>query len=86
MSKVKIIFGLGVWVAILPYLGFPYFLKNVLFSLTGLGMIYLGYLFLKEAGEGETKEKTFDNFSENSDFFEADKQTERKNELSKEEI
>jgi hypothetical protein len=66
MSKIKIIFGLGVWVAILPYLGFPYSLKNILFSITGLGIIYLCYLSYKDLKVGETKEKTFDNFSENS--------------------
>ncbi len=68
MSKIKIIFGLGIGVAILPYLGFPYSLKNILFSITGLGIIYLCYLFYKDLKVGETKEKTFDNFSENGNF------------------
>ncbi len=69
MSKVKILITLGVWVALLPYLGFPYSLKNTLFSITGLGIIYLGYLLLNESKTGE---KTFENFSENSDFTEID--------------
>jgi len=67
MSKVKIIFVLGVWVAILPYLGFPYSLKNILFSITGLGIIYLGYLLYNDFKKVEAEEKTFENFSENSD-------------------
>ncbi len=70
MSKEKIIFILGVWAFVLPYLGFPISLKNLLFSITGLGLIYVGYLFYKESKKGERKEKTFDNFSENSNFTE----------------
>lgn len=65
MSKVKIIFVLGVWVAILPYLGFPYSFKNLLFSVTGLGLVYIGYLFYKDSEKEKIEEKTFDNFSEN---------------------
>lgn len=68
MSKLKIIFVLGIWVAILPYLGFPLSLKNVFFSITGLGIIYLCYLLYKDLKVGETDEKTFDNFSENGNF------------------
>lgn len=72
MSKVKIIFGLSVWITILPYLGFPYSLKNVLFSVTGLGLIYLAYTLYRDFKAGETKEKTFDNFSENNNLQKAD--------------
>jgi hypothetical protein len=67
MSKVKILIILGVWVVILPYLGFPYSLKNIIFSITGLGIVYLGYLLINES---KIEEKTFENFSENSDFVE----------------
>ena len=70
MNKAKIIFILGVWVAVLPYLGFPYSLKNILFSITGLIFIYISFNFYKSLGLGETKEKTFDNFSENNNFNE----------------
>jgi len=70
MSKVKIIFVLGIWIAILPYLGFPYSLKNILFFVTGLGIVYLCYLLYKDLKVRETKGKTFDNFSENSNFNE----------------
>jgi len=72
MSKTKIIFILGVWVAILPYLGFPYSLKNILFSITGLILIYFSYTLYKNFKTGKTKEKTFDNFSENSNFNESE--------------
>ena len=69
MRKVRVVLILGGWVAVLPYLGIPYFWKNVLFSLSGLGLIYIGFLLYKEyqAGVGA---QAFDNFSENKDFKE----------------
>lgn len=70
MSKVKIIFILSIWIIILPYLGFPYSLKNTLFSITGLVLVYFSYLLYNDFKKGESKEKKFDNFSENSDFNE----------------
>ena len=86
MSKVKIIFVLGVWVAILSYLGFPYSLKNILFSITGLGIIYLCYLLYKDLKVGETKGKTFDNFSENSNFNENETKPQEHTDSNKEEV
>ncbi|MEK7060004.1 MAG: hypothetical protein AAB970_00070 [Patescibacteria group bacterium] len=86
MSKVKIIFGLAVWVAILSYLGFPYFLKNILFSITGLGIMYLCYLLYKDLKVGKRQEKTFDNFSENSDFKESEIKTEGHSDLNEQKI
>jgi len=86
MSKVKIIFGLGIWVAILSYLGFPLSLKNVLFSITGVGIMYLGYLLYKDLKAGETDEKTFDNFSENGNFNEEERKSQEKIESNEKEI
>ncbi|HCY17816.1 MAG: hypothetical protein UR70_C0014G0015 [Candidatus Nomurabacteria bacterium GW2011_GWB1_35_20] len=86
MSKVKIIFGLSVWVTILPYLGFPYSLKNVLFSVTGLGLIYLTYMLYKDFKAGETAEKTFDNFSENNNFKENQIKPQEPADLNKEQF
>ncbi len=86
MSKVKIIFGLSVWITLLPYLGFPLSLKNALFSLTGLGLVYLSYMLYKDLKAGETEEKIFDNFSENSDFGEDKTKSKEQAELKKEEI
>lgn len=68
MSKIQIIFILGIWTVFLPYLGFPYSLKNILFSVSGLTITYLSYLIYKSSKVGEKKGKNFDNFSENSDF------------------
>ena len=63
------LFVLGVWVAILPYLGFPYLWKNILFTISGLGLAYFGYLGYRESKAGK-KQATFDNFSENHGFVE----------------
>lgn len=69
MNKARILLGLGIWVAILSYLGFPYSWKDVLFVLTGLGLIALSYFLYKdhkkEEKGSELDEKVFDNFKEN---------------------
>ena len=57
----------GVWVTVLPYLGFPQYLKNILFSLSGLGIAYLSYVIYM--GHKNDKDgKNFENFSENDDY------------------
>jgi hypothetical protein len=68
MQKGRIFLFLGIWIAILPYLGFPYSWKDILTTLSGLGLIFLGYMMLyKKSKTGEMKkEKTFDNFRENN--------------------
>lgn len=68
MRRARILLMFGIWVAILPYLGFPYSWKNILFSLSGLGLVYLSYVLYKESKTKKTEKKTFDNFSENHDF------------------
>jgi len=70
MNKLKIIFWLNIWVIILPFLGFPDTFKDILFSTTGLIYIYYSYMLYKDLKIIETKEKSFDNFSENSNFKE----------------
>lgn len=66
MLRAKLFLIIGIWVAILPYLGFPSFFKNLLFSITGLILIYISFIFYKEI---KTKKiKKFDNFRENVDF------------------
>ena len=57
---------LGIWLAVLPYLGFPYSWKGVLTTLTGLAIVYYSYMIYREFRIKEIKKgKTFDNFSEN---------------------
>jgi hypothetical protein len=68
MRKAYTLLILGVWVAILPYLGFPYSWKDILFTLSGLGLMYFSFVLYREYQSKENKEKNFDNFSENNDF------------------
>jgi hypothetical protein len=49
MRKERTLFIFGIWVAILPYLGFFESWRRILFILTGIGLIYLAYLFYTEA-------------------------------------
>ncbi len=71
MKKERILLLLATWVAILPYLGFPSSWKNILFTLTGLGLGYLSYqMYLESRAKDKENShlKSFDNFSENSNF------------------
>ena len=68
MRKARILLVLGIWMAILPFLGFPYSWKDVLTTLTGLGLIYLGYMIFLDYKTRENKKETFDSFKENGDF------------------
>jgi hypothetical protein len=72
MKKARTLLLLGIWVAILPYLGFPYSWKNILFTITGLFLIFLAYSFYLEykIKTKDRKNEVFDNFSENKDFNE----------------
>ena len=66
MKRARIFLMLGIWIAILPYLGFPYFWKGILTTLSGFGLIGMSYMLYRELKTKETKEeRTFDNFSEN---------------------
>jgi len=48
MRKEKTLFVIGIWVAILPFLGFPNSFRRVLFLITGLALMYLAYLYYIE--------------------------------------
>jgi hypothetical protein len=66
MRRARIFLILGVWMVLLPFLGFPYSWKDVLTALSGLGLIYLSFTLYRELKKVEIKkQKTFDNFSEN---------------------
>jgi len=66
MRRARIFLILGIWIAVLPYLGFPYSWKDILTTLSGLGLISMSYMLYRELKIKEIKkEKTFDNFSEN---------------------
>lgn len=68
MTKPKRFLTIGIWVAILPFLGFPIFIKNILFIITGILIIYMSYGMYLESKIGK-KEEQIDNFSENKDFI-----------------
>ncbi|MDR3519937.1 MAG: hypothetical protein P4L63_03590 [Candidatus Pacebacteria bacterium] len=83
MRKARIVLILGTWVAILPYLGFPYSWKDTLSFFTGIALIGFSYILHKDAKNKEHKEKTFDNFKENIPEI---KHHERGHQISAEEI
>ena len=68
MKKARILLALGTWVTILSFLGFPSSWKDILFTLTGLGLVCLSYMLYREAKIKEKKEESFDNFTDNGDF------------------
>ncbi len=71
MRRERILLILGIWVAILPYLGFPYSWKRILFTLSGMGLVYISYSIYHENKKVVKKEEeVFDNFSENKDWSE----------------
>ncbi|OGI61159.1 hypothetical protein A2814_01605 [Candidatus Nomurabacteria bacterium RIFCSPHIGHO2_01_FULL_38_19] len=65
MRRERIFLFLGIWVAVLPYLGFPSSWKSILFTVSGMTLVYYSYGLYKESKAKDKKEKTFDNFSEN---------------------
>jgi len=67
MQKARILLFLGIWVAVLPYLGFPYSWKDILSFLTGLIIIFFSYVLYRDYKIKEAKEKKFDNFLENDE-------------------
>ena len=66
MSKARILFIFGILIAILPYLGFPFFWKNILFTLLGLNLSFYAYIIHRETKANIDSEKSFENFSENN--------------------
>ncbi len=49
MSHERILFFLGIWIALLSFLGFPFSVKRILFVLSGLGVCFIAYLFYKKS-------------------------------------
>lgn len=48
MNKEKVLLVLGVWLMVLPFLGFPDFWKTAFIVLTGLIITYLSALIWKQ--------------------------------------
>lgn len=70
MSRARTLLLLGIWVAVMPYLGFPSSWKNGLMILTGLILMYISYVMYSENRESKEAVQTFENFSENNNFYE----------------
>ncbi|MES2416121.1 MAG: hypothetical protein V4504_00240 [Patescibacteria group bacterium] len=70
MKTPRTLLILGIWIAILPYLGFPYSWKKILLTLSGLAIAYVAYLLYKKEliNIKNINSLKFDNFSENSSF------------------
>lgn len=71
MRKERVLLILGIWITILPQLGFPYSWKNVLFTLSGLILVYYSYIIYKETKITEKVtpiQNDEERASENSDF------------------
>jgi hypothetical protein len=51
MKKERTLFFIGLWVALLPYLGFPTSFRKILFVITGLVIIYFSYMLRKASKE-----------------------------------
>lgn len=67
MQTARTLLILGIWIALLPYLGFPLFWKNILMSISGFVLIYIAYgLYVKIKLALDKKKRKFDNFSENN--------------------
>ena len=49
MSKQRAIFLLGIWVMVLPFLGFPNSWRKILFAITGLLLVYVSYTLRRRA-------------------------------------
>lgn len=69
MSKIKLSILIGILTIILPYLGFPYFVKNILFLVFGVTIIVISCQLSRTLkNETEKENEQIDNFSENDDF------------------
>lgn len=72
MLQSRVLFGIGIWTAVLPFLGFPKNIKNILFVLTGLLVIYVALVVYKKQklSKDPVTKMQADTFTENRDFVE----------------
>jgi hypothetical protein len=63
MRKEKTLFIIGIWIVILPFLGFPDTWRKILFIITGFMLIYLAYIYYEEVkdriAKNDNRSKTF---------------------------
>jgi hypothetical protein len=76
MSRNKIILLLGLWVALLPYLGFPGGLENLFYVVSGLLISFLAFSALRirrKSSDHFEKGRTFEeNYPESPRGLESD--------------
>ncbi|MFA5841159.1 MAG: hypothetical protein WC847_02725 [Candidatus Paceibacterota bacterium] len=72
MRKARILLILGICMAVLPYLGFPYSWKDTLFTILGFVLMFFSYLLFTDYKKQEVEKKPFDNFRENTNFNETE--------------
>lgn len=65
MRKERTLLIIGLWVATLPFLGFPDSWRQTFFLITGIALVYLAYLFYKQAKERQPKENNSKTFVDN---------------------
>ncbi len=65
MSKETAVISLGIWVFILPFLGFPEAWRVALFVLTGAGLVVLGFFMRAEVIAGGGAKQKNQPFVEN---------------------
>jgi hypothetical protein len=63
MRKEKTLFIIGLWVMVLPFLGFPNFWRKLFFIITGFFIMYIAYLLYLEVkirlSKGASHSKSF---------------------------
>jgi len=63
MRKEKTLLIIGLWVMVLPFLGFTNSFRKILFVITGFALVYIAYLFYLESkirlGKQMSHNKTF---------------------------
>jgi FtsH-binding integral membrane protein len=58
MTKQRLLFFIGIWVAVLPFLGFPSSIRKVFFLMTGIGIILISYfMYIQTKAIKEMDEK-----------------------------
>jgi hypothetical protein len=59
MRKARVLLIAGIWIAVLPYLGIPYYWKNILLSVSGLAVAVWAYFSYRNSGGGNDGADTF---------------------------
>lgn len=77
MKKERTLLFVGIWVALLPHLGFPESWRKILFLLTGLFIVFISYVMYRR--KVKERMKLFENTPNNvmNSFAESSPQAEK---------